>query len=125
MMQDQWGKEIPAFKDLKDSVLSNADQEIVKELQEVINKVDSELEKFRFADAAETIYQFMWHSLADKYIEKVKEREDKDVALSVLQYAFITSLKLLHPFMPFVTEEIYQKMPGAGESIMIESWPTT
>jgi len=125
MMQDQWGKEIPAFKDLKDSVLSNADQEIVKELQEVINKVDSELEKFRFADAAETIYQFMWHSLADKYIEKVKEREDKDVALSVLQYAFITSLKLLHPFMPFVTEEIYQKMHGAGESIMIESWPTT
>lgn len=119
------GKEIPAFKDLKDSVLSNADQEIVKELQEVINKVDSELEKFRFADAAETIYQFMWHSLADKYIEKVKEREDKDVALSVLQYAFITSLKLLHPFMPFVTEEIYQKMHGAGESIMIESWPTT
>ena len=66
----------------------------------------------------------MWHELADKYIEEVKEREDKDITLSVLTYVYVTCLKLLHPFMPFVTEAIYQQMPDHGESIMIEEWPT-
>ena len=63
----------------------------------------------------------MWHSVADKYIEHVKGREDKNVALGVLEHVYVTSLKLLHPFMPFITEEIYQKMPNHGSSIMIEA----
>jgi valyl-tRNA synthetase len=66
----------------------------------------------------------MWHEVADTYIEQVKNREDKDVALSVLTHVFTTGLKLLHPFMPFVTEEIYQNLPGHGESIMVEEYPT-
>ncbi|CAN5151934.1 valine--tRNA ligase [soil metagenome] len=123
MMREQWGKEVPEFTTLTDSELQTEDHAVLQELQLVIGTVDQELEKFRFADAAEAIYQFMWHSLADNYIEQVKMRKDKDVALSVLQYVYTTSLKLLHPFMPFVTEEIYQKMPGHGESIMIASWP--
>jgi len=94
-------------------------------LQKVIKTVDSSLEIFRFADAADASYHFMWHEVADKYIENVKQREDKEVALSVLTYVYVTSLKLLHPFMPFVTEAIYQQMPGHGESIMIELYPTT
>jgi valyl-tRNA synthetase len=124
MMREQWGKDIPDFASLKDASLMSEDKAILEELKIVITTVDQELEKFRFADAAEALYQFMWHSLADKYIEQVKAREDKDVALAVLEHVYVTSLKLLHPFMPFVTEEIYQKMPGAGESIMIEPWPT-
>jgi len=124
MMREQWGKDISDFASLNESNLQPEDKDVLEELNTVIATVDQELEKFRFADAAEAIYQFMWHSLADKYIEQVKTREDKDVALAVLEHVYVTSLKLLHPFMPFVTEEIYQKMPGAGESIMIEAWPT-
>lgn len=124
MMRDQWGKEVPEFAKVESSQLKDEDKAVLGELSTVIKTVDLELEKFRFADASEAIYQFMWHTLADKYIEQVKMRDDKEVALAVLQHVYMTSLKLLHPFMPFVTEEIYQKMPGSGESIMIEPWPT-
>lgn len=125
MMREQWGKEISEFKDLDKEKLTSEDKDVLKELEVLITAVDEELGRYRFADAAEAIYQFMWHSLADKYIEGIKLREDKDVALAVMQHVFVESLKLLHPFMPFITEEIYLKMPGAGESIMIEAWPTT
>lgn len=125
MLREQWGEEVPEFARVKKSQLKAEDKAVLQELEKVIKTVDSELEKFRFADAGEAIYQFMWHTLADEYIEKVKNREDKGIALSVLQQTYITSLKLLHPFMPFVTEEIYQKMPGHGESIMIEPWPAS
>lgn len=124
MMKEQWAKDVPAFKELEKKKLSKEDKEIVKELNALIKGVDRELEKFRFADAAESIYQFMWHTVADKYIEQVKDREDKDVALSVLTHVYITSLKLLHPFMPFVTEEIFQTFQGRDKSIMIEAWPS-
>lgn len=123
MMREQWGKEIPTYEALDPKKLTKEDKEILKELKSLIKKVDSELEKFRFADAAEAIYQFMWHTIADKYIEQVKGRDDKDIALSVLQHIYMTNLKLLHPFMPFITEAIYQQMPDHGESIMIEPYP--
>ena len=103
--------------------LTKDDEAILKGLHVLIKSVELSLEKFRFADAAEAIYQFMWHEVADKYIELIKNREDKTEGLSVLTHVFVTGLKLLHPFMPFVTEEIYQQMPVHGESIMIESWP--
>ena len=125
VMREQWGKEIPEFTTLDKKQFKTEDKDILKQLRSVSNTVERELEKFRFADAAEALYHFMWHSVADKYIEHVKDREDKDVAISVLEYVYITSLKLLHPFMPFITEEIYQKMPGHGESIMIENWPAS
>lgn len=124
MMRDQWSNDVPLFKDLDKKRYKAEDKAVLKELHSLIKKVDGELEKFRFADAAEAIYQFMWHTIADKYIEQVKEREDKDIALSVLQHVYMTNLKLLHPFMPFITEAIYQQMPGHGESIMIEPYPT-
>ncbi len=123
MMKEQWSKDVPGFDVLDKKKMSQEDKEIVKELNVLIKGVDKELEKFRFADAAEAIYQFMWHEVADKYIEQVKNREDKDVALSVLMHVYITSLKLLHPFMPFVTEEIFQTFQGRDKSIMIEAWP--
>lgn len=124
MMREQWGKDVPVFDALDSAKLQAEDLSVLKELNGLINTVDESLEKFRFADAAEAIYQFMWHTVADKYIEQVKDREDKDIALAVLHHVYITGLKLLHPFMPFITEEIYQKMPGAKDSLMIQSWPT-
>ncbi len=123
MMREQYGKEIPEYVGSMQSQLTKEDKAILKGLQQLIKIIDVSLKKFRFADAADAIYHFMWHEMADKYIEQVKLREDKDIALSVLTYVYVACLKLLHPFMPFVTEAIYQQMPGHGESIMIESYP--
>lgn len=124
MMIEQSSVSLKSFDQLDKKQLADEDKAILKELQKLVKAVDASLEKYRFADAAEAIYQFMWHEVADNYIEHIKSREDKEVALSVLNHVYTTSLKLLHPFMPFVTEEIYQNMLGHGESIMIEQWPT-
>ncbi len=121
MMTEEYQKDIPNYStELK---LQKQDKAIIKELETLIKKTNKELTNFRFADAGEAIYQFVWHSLADKYIEDVKNREDKDVALSVLIYVFRTSLELLHPFMPFITEELWQRLPHSGKSIMLAKWP--
>ena len=124
LMRKEWGREIQPFEKIEERLLQKEDKKLLKELDILIKTVNTELEKFRFADGGEAIYQYMWHTIADQYIEHVKTREDKDVALSVLQHVFSTCLILLHPFMPFITEEIYQKIPGAGESIMISPWPS-
>lgn len=123
MMVEQYGKEIPKFSEKL--ALKPEDKEVLKNLDQLIKQVNDYLEKFRFADAGETIYQFMWHEIADIYIEQVKNREDKDVALSTLIYIHKTSLELLHPFMPFITEELWQKLPHLEKSIMITKWPKT
>ena len=79
------------------------------------------MEKYDFNHAAERLYDFAWHEFADKYIEDVKSRIDKDSFL-ILNSLFLILLKLLHPIMPFVTEEIYQRF-NFGQSLMIDSWP--
>ncbi|MBI3576993.1 valine--tRNA ligase [Candidatus Gottesmanbacteria bacterium] len=106
--------------------LIKGDEDILKKLKATIKKVDANLEKFRFAQAAEIIYHFTWHEFADKYIESSKERikSGDEVVLSVLRHVFITSLKLLHPFMPFVTEEIWGKLPRKNtEPLIVSRWP--
>ncbi len=126
LMREQYGKEVPDFSKFDTKKLAKEDKALLKDLAKLIKTVETSLEKYRFADAGEAIYQFMWHTIADKYIEQVKIREDKDVALSVLLHVYLTSLTLLHPFMPFVTEEIYQQMPKGKndcKSIMIAEWP--
>lgn len=123
LMIEQSNTKIVAFDNIDKKQLKEEDKQIVKSLQKLIKAVDTYLAKYRFADAGEAIYQFMWHELADTYIELVKSREDKVVALSVLNHVYTTALKLLHPFMPFVTEEIYQKMPIHTKSIMIDDFP--
>ncbi len=90
-------------------------------MQELTNEVTKDLENYNFNFAAEKIYEFIWHEFADKYIEDVKKRINEN-SYSTLHSSFINLLKLLHPFMPFVTEEIYQKLK-AGDSIMISKWP--
>lgn len=106
--------------------LTTDDKNILKKLNMTIKSVNSNLEKYRFAQAAEVIYHFLWHEFADKYIESSKERiKNGDlVVLSVLLYVYLTSLKLLHPFMPFVTEAIWEQMPRKkSEPLIISSWP--
>ncbi len=101
------------------------DKEILKSMKEVIKDVNKNLGKYRFSDAADEIYQFMWHEVADKYIEQVKTREDKEVALSVLMKVFSDGIKILHPFMPFVTEAVWENLPvvGRNEMLVSSSWP--
>ncbi len=80
------------------------------------------LDSYQFNLAAERLYEFAWHEFADNYIEDVKNRITND-SYTVLVTIYVTILKLLHPFMPFITEEIYQKLPEHTESLMIAKWP--
>ncbi|EKD80546.1 MAG: Valine-tRNA ligase [uncultured bacterium] len=123
MMSDELKTEIPWYEP-KMKGLAMEDKVMIKELNEKIKKITTQLEKYRFSEAADTIYEFMWHSVADVYIEQVKAGEDKTVALSVLRHVLLTGLKLLHPFMPFVTEAIWREMPKKHEEMLIVSkWP--
>ncbi len=118
---------------LKDDLkFTRNDKRILKALEKTIKSVDSHLENFRFGRAARTIYEFFWHDFCDIYIEKSKKQirnskleSEKKNTQKVLLYVLLSSLKLLHPFIPFVTEEIYQKLPLKNKKIclMIESWP--
>jgi valyl-tRNA synthetase len=98
------------------------DQAILNRLNDTTKKVTQSIEQFRFHDGAEALYEFIWHQFADVYIESTKERRAE--AQPVLEYVFRTSLELLHPYMPFITEELWQKLPHEGKSIMITRWPT-
>jgi len=111
------------------------DQYILTKLQQVISSVTRSLDKYRFNDAAHELYDFFWHHFCDRYIEAVKpvfsgpncpeKTQTQRVLLTVLE----TSLRLLHPMMPFITEEIWQQLKATGllssdhESIMISEWP--
>ena len=124
MMSEKYGKEIGWYEP-KMSGLSASDKEILAKLNETITGVDTLLSEFRFAEAGETIYHFMWDEVAAKYLEEVKTREDLGVALSVLRYVLLNGLKLLHPFMPFVTEAIWKEMPRKHDEMLIVSkWPS-
>ncbi len=111
-----------------------ADRWLLARLARAVNGTVDALEAFRFDDAAGAVYQFVWHDLCDWYIELAKETlsghdaEEKRGAQAVLAHALDTALRLLHPLMPFVTEELWQtlkKAIGAGwaESIMVAPYP--
>jgi valyl-tRNA synthetase len=106
-----------------------ADRWILTRLGQVSNDVSLALEDFRFNDAAGLCYQFVWHELCDWYLEMAKESfygDDealKQSAKATVKEALMASLKLLHPFMPFVTEEIWHKLPGIESSIMSADFP--
>ena len=96
------------------------DRLILNDLNKLIKDVDRLLEKFRFAEAGEKIYEFVWHKFADVYIEKYKNSKTQN--FQTLNHVLVTSLKLLHPFMPFVTEAIWQEMKFDGQ-LITASWP--
>jgi len=97
------------------------DKQILEKLDKTITEVTKNIESFNLHLATEALYEFIWHEFADKYIESTKERRAE--AQPTLEYVFRTSLELLHPFMPFVTEELWQKLPHEGKLIMLAPWP--
>jgi valyl-tRNA synthetase len=108
-----------------------ADSWILARYAAKAQEVHRHLERYDFGEAARALYDFIWTELCDWYIEMVKPRlyghqgaESRQVAQSVLWYVLVHTLELLHPFMPFVTEEIWQHLPHTGESIMVAPWPT-
>ncbi len=119
---------------LKNKNLTTADRRIIKSLKKTIKTVDKNLENFHFGQASHTLYDFFWHEFCDKYIENAKikiqnakNEKEKDETRNILLFVLLTSLKLLHPFIPFITEEIYQKLPIKKkiDCLMIEEWPYT
>ncbi len=98
------------------------DKEMVGKVQKLSKEITKDLDEYNFNYAAEELYEFIWHDFADNYIEDIKNRINPDSYI-ILNTLYLILLKLLHPFMPFVTEEIYQRMK-AGKSIMIEKWPS-
>ena len=115
-LKEKEDKDVIIYEDDKSS-LNDVDKEILEGLKTLVINVNMNLKRYRFSDASDLIYQFMWHELADKYIEHVKNREDKDVALGVLMYVFKEGLKTLHPFMPFVTEAIWENLPKTDKDM--------
>ena len=111
------------------SALALEDKWILSKYNTLVAEVTDNLDKFELGLAVQKLYDFIWDVFCDWYIEICKARlngEDKkakDTARSVLVYVFTNTLKLLHPFMPFITEEVWLSMPHSGESIMISEWP--
>ena len=107
---------------------SIADQWILSRLNNTTQEVNQALENFKFNDASLAVYKFIWNEYCDWYIELAKPRLQEDgpekiVAQNVLVHVLEAALKLLHPFMPFITEEIWQKLPKTGDSIMVSTFP--
>lgn len=108
-----------------------ADRWILSRYAKTAAQVTDNLEKFELGEAGRAIYDFIWSELCDWYIELVKARlYDKEnerprrTAQYVLAYVLEHTLRLLHPFMPFITEEIWQHIPHEGQSVMIAQWPS-
>lgn len=148
---DKLGGEVP-FLERKTAGLEKEDVEIIRKLNDLIKSTTKDIENYRFGRASENLYQFIWHEFADKYIELSKPRlqhpdpgsgsdnrglpgslcsgqpresyKDKVLVLSILRHVLINSLKLLHPFMPFVTEAIWQEIPRKhDEPLIVSDWP--
>ncbi len=118
------------YKDLDFSNLNLCDKWILQRLNHVIKDVDTNMDKFEFVNVGSELYKFIWDDFCSWYIELSKlhlqsENEvEKNASLHTLVYVLNSIVKMLHPFMPFVTEEIYQAIPHEEESICISSWPT-
>ena len=108
--------------------LNIEDKWVLSKYRTLVREVTDNLEKFELGLAVQKLYDFIWDILCDWYIELCKSRlqaggETSEAAQRVLVYVMTGTLKLLHPFMPFITEEIWQALPHDGESIMVAPWP--
>ncbi|MBX2866694.1 valine--tRNA ligase [Candidatus Kaiserbacteria bacterium] len=114
----------------KPDTLGAEDQEILDNLQTMVREVSGDIDKFQLYLAAEKAYHYVWHELADKILEESKpilngeDTDAKNARQYVLYECLTTSLKILHPFMPFVTETIWQHLPEKdSEMLMVAKWP--
>ena len=110
--------------------LSLSDKWILSSLSRTANTVAKALDAYRFNDAAETLYQFVWHEFCDWYLEMIKPTlygnrgsDIKKSTVNVLWYVLRETLIMLHPFIPFITEEIWHQMPGTEGSVMKAAFP--
>ena len=103
---------------------NNFSAPIVAKLKEVATDVEKNINDYKFGQAAHILYDFIWHDFADKFIEETKDKDDEETK-NTLAYLLLNSSKLLHPFMPFITETIWQELPLKDKKLlMIEEWPT-
>ncbi len=112
------------------TVCSTPDKWILARLNRTIAEVTRALEEYRFNEGAQILYQFIWHELCDWYLELIKpylyqgdDGSRKVITQKTLVYVLDKTLKLLHPYMPFITEEIWQRLPHEGDSIMVADYP--
>jgi len=114
----------------KKMALAASQKKNLKELQKLTKEATKLMDDFKFYYAAEKIYHYFWHTFCDKIIEESKAQLANPKTKQATQYMLLeilsTSLTLLHPFMPFITEEIYQQLPiGDKKSyLMVENWPS-
>ena len=126
MMNLEGGSILP----IEECNLDASDKWILSRFNGAVREVTENMEKYELGMAAQRLYDFMWSEFCDWYIELTKPRlygtdaAEKNTALSVLCFVLAGTMKLLHPFMPFITEEIYTHLPGSGETIMLSSWPS-
>ena len=115
---------LPAF-----DLLTAADKWVLSKLNNLIKEVTDNLDKYELGVAIQKVYDFLWDTYCDWYIELTKARlysddeAQKNTALQVLVYVLDQTLRLLHPFMPFITEEIWQSLPHEEEALIIAKWP--
>jgi len=109
--------------------LTIADKWVLSKLNTLIAEVTDNLEKYELGVAIQKVYDFLWDTYCDWYIELTKVRlysddiAQKQSALQVLVYVLDQTLRLLHPFMPFITEEIWQSLPHDGDALIVAKWP--
>ena len=120
------------YKETKKVSLNKQQKETLKELDKTVKEITKLMDDFKFYYAAEKIYHYFWHTFCDKIIEESKknlspeaDQKEKEATQFMLLEILSKSLKVLHPFMPFITEEIYQHLPieNKAKLLMIESWP--
>ena len=117
------------FEELSFDNLNLCDKWILNRLNEVIREVDINMDKFEFVNVGSELYKFIWDDFCSWYIELTKVHlnstndTEKQASLNTLVYVLNAIVKMLHPFMPFVTEEIFQTIPHLEESICIAIWP--
>src|SRR5947199_8796570 len=124
----QLPERVPLLERFERSNLPLADRWILMRANDAVAAVTTSLEQFRLDEAAKRCYEFVWGDLADWYVEAVKPRfaaGDAEAAQAVLAYCFDSALRLLHPVVPFITEELWQKLPGraADELLAAATWP--
>ncbi len=117
------------IKDINEIQLLNEDKWILNKLNNVIKSIDDKLDKFEIGLYSDEIYEFIWNEFCDWYLEMIKPRlysnnyEIKNDTVNVMIYVLEANLKLLHPIMPFITEEIYQHLPNKDKALIVSQWP--
>ena len=115
---------ISSLKEVNFDNLNVSDKWILTKYEKVVKDVRRYMDKYEFNNVGSIIYSFVWNDFCDNYIEMAKFSSDTDATKSTLYYVLMGIIKMLHPFMPYVTEEIYQNLPFKdNDSIMISTYP--